>query len=146
MYVCVYVCVCPFFSLSLSVSLSVARGCPADGAARCPVPAEQLYDYAFYPWEAPLLATAGRDGIVRVWRVRPVLGGGPGDGDAGVGGDAAECYLAGHEGRVDVLRFHPTATDLLASASWCADLPRGSMRGWARIELACLVGRCVDGH
>ena len=71
---------------------------------------EQLLDFDFYPWEKTLLATAGRDGIVKVWRI-------PADGQLGMDLVAAEYYLAGHEKKVDLLKFHPTATDLLLTAS-----------------------------
>jgi len=56
------------------------------------------------------LATAGRDGIAKVWSL-------PKDGQLSADLTAAEYYLAGHEKRVDLLKFHPTATDLLLTAS-----------------------------
>ena len=79
---------------------------PCDDAAT----PEQLLDFDFYPWEKTVLATAGRDGIVKVWKI-------PVDGQLAMDLTAAEYYLAGHEKKVDLLKFHPTAADLLLTAS-----------------------------
>ena len=75
-----------------------------------PATTEQLLDFDFYPWEKTVVATAGRDGIVKVWKI-------PADGQLAMDLVAAEYYLAGHEKKVDLLKFHPTAADLLLSAS-----------------------------
>ena len=56
------------------------------------------------------MATAGRDGLVKVWSL-------PKDGQLSADLTVAEYYLAGHEKRVELLKFHSTATDLLLTAS-----------------------------
>ncbi|KCV71895.1 hypothetical protein H696_01304 [Fonticula alba] len=71
---------------------------------------QQLLDFDFYKFESNIVATATRDGLVKVFRF-------PEDGVLEGNATVADSYLAGHEKKVDHVRFHPSATDLLLSAS-----------------------------
>jgi WD40 repeat protein len=65
-------------------------------------------DLAFSPFHDALLATGAEDNAVKVWTIAA-------DGDGPITQPTA--VLAGHGRRVEALRFHPTAEQLLATAS-----------------------------
>jgi len=78
---------------------------------------DQVLDYDFNPFLPNLLATGGEDLVVKVSQIP----------DGGLTSHITDSVvtLEGHERKVNVLHFHPTANNILASAS--ADL---SLRIW----------------
>ncbi|KAI9028534.1 hypothetical protein DFJ74DRAFT_765474 [Hyaloraphidium curvatum] len=69
-----------------------------------------VYDFAADPFDPLRLAAGCDDGKVRVWNVDPAM---QADRDAA----SADSVLAGHASRVNVVRFHPRARDVLLTAS-----------------------------
>lgn len=70
----------------------------------------------------PVLASSGADDTIRVYREESELGPGVGSATSGGSGSAAStftqvvCVQHAHQGDVNVVRWHPTDTTLLASA------------------------------
>jgi len=75
----------------------------------CVAGAQQVVDFDFYPFDSGILATCGRDSIVKIW-VQP-------NWKLTADMEAAKCYLAGHEKKIDLLKFNPTVADLLLTCS-----------------------------
>nr|XP_055050873.1 coronin-7 [Misgurnus anguillicaudatus] len=73
-----------------------------------PCHADQVTDLDFSPFDDHLLATCSADETVKLWRVSD-----PGQDQPG----GAEVTLSPKEGRLEILLFHPVASDLLAVAS-----------------------------
>ncbi|KAL0205603.1 hypothetical protein P9112_000910 [Eukaryota sp. TZLM1-RC] len=67
-----------------------------------------VLDVAFSPFDENVLATAGDDGVVRVWNI-------PEDGFEGLTSEDAVTSFQ-HDKKVGVLAWHPVAKNILASA------------------------------
>ncbi|KAI8824092.1 uncharacterized protein EV422DRAFT_554245 [Fimicolochytrium jonesii] len=75
---------------------------------------KQIQDFEFSSVDPTILATCTRaDGLVRIWKIPTDVS------QQGVGReiDAADTYLAGHEKKVELLKFHPTVGNILATCS-----------------------------
>ncbi|XP_057200954.1 coronin-7 [Triplophysa rosa] len=73
-----------------------------------PCHADQVTDLDFSPFDDYLLATCSADETVKVWRVCDACQDQPG---------SAEVTLTPGDGRLEIVLFHPAASDLLAVAS-----------------------------
>ena len=67
----------------------------------------QINDMAWNPFHEWILATAGSDGLAKVWKLP----------EQGLTSDTSEAHttLQGHGKRVDTLAWHPTAVNILAT-------------------------------
>ncbi|KAJ3087887.1 Coronin-2B [Quaeritorhiza haematococci] len=96
----------------------------------CLVHNKQISDYEFSPLEPTILATTTRaDGLIRIWKIpehlaipshappRKSVTDSSGKGDDVKEIDAASIYLAGHEKKINAIKFHPTVGNILSSAS-----------------------------
>ncbi|KAI9199208.1 uncharacterized protein BJ171DRAFT_427815 [Polychytrium aggregatum] len=73
-----------------------------------------VQEYAFSPYEPSIIASSTKlDGLVRVWKLDSFE---PEAEYTPVAIDSAAMYLAGHEKRVDLIKFHPTAGNILATS------------------------------
>jgi hypothetical protein len=73
----------------------------------------------FSPFDDGVLATGGDDCVVRAWRL------GAGERPDEYTPSASSAAMSGHQSAVRLLRFHPTAANLLASGA-----PDGTVRLW----------------
>ena len=71
--------------------------------------AQQIVDFDFYPFAKGIIATCGRDPMVKIW-THPTW-------DLIADQDGADCYLAGHEKKIDIIKFNPAVADLLLTCS-----------------------------
>ncbi len=65
----------------------------------------------FSPFDENLLATGSEDCSVKVWQL-------PGDISGGTTISEPKAVLKGHTKRVDVVKFHPVADNVLASGTY----------------------------
>ncbi|KAJ3215308.1 Coronin-2B [Dinochytrium kinnereticum] len=82
---------------------------------------KQIADFAFSPLNDKVLASSTRsDALIRVWKIPDAI-----SAETPAECDAPDLFLAGHEKRVDVIRFHPTVGGIVLSASM-----DGSIKIW----------------
>ncbi|KAI8913087.1 hypothetical protein DFJ77DRAFT_511594 [Powellomyces hirtus] len=95
----------------------------------------QIQDFEFSPSDPLLLATSTRTaGLVRLWKIPTDVSPQP----VGRVIDAATGYLAAHERRVEVLKFHPTVGSVLASGAMDATVRLWNVEAMQdRITLDC---------
>ncbi|KAI8850399.1 hypothetical protein BC829DRAFT_389336 [Chytridium lagenaria] len=74
---------------------------------------KQIADFAFSPLNDRILASSCRsDALIRLWKIPTSL-----SLDTLDECDSPDLFLAGHEKKVDVLRFHPTVGGVIVSGS-----------------------------
>ncbi|KAJ1557010.1 Coronin-2B, partial [Nowakowskiella sp. JEL0078] len=76
-----------------------------------------IQDFEFSPLEPTILASSTRtDTLVRIWKIPEEI---PSQPSTNVHReiDAASIYLAGHEKKIELIKFHPTVGNILATAS-----------------------------
>ena len=80
----------------------------------------ELLDLAFDPFDPYVLATATDDGSIRIWRIP----------EGGLTEDVATPVrrMIGHQHRVNLIRYHPLAKDIIISAS--PELSEPTVRLW----------------
>lgn len=99
----------------------------------------KVQDLAWNPFHAWVLATAGSDGNIRLWKL-------PEHGLTGdINPDNAETTLSGHGKRVDTISWHPSAVNVLASGG-----PDSTVRVWdvtastEKVKVAGIIKDAVD--
>ena len=81
---------------------------------------KQIQTFSFSPFDTTILASSTRqDGLVRIWKLPTDVNPAPIVGAPAREVDAAAMYLAGHEKKVEVIEFHPTVGNILATCSAC---------------------------
>ncbi|XP_063231894.1 coronin-7 [Bacillus rossius redtenbacheri] len=101
-----------------------------DGVIPTLVHGANIVDFAWDPFDCSRLAVACDDGAIRLWTVP--------EGGLPAPTNTPDCLLAGHSEKIYFIKFHPLASDVLASGSY--DM---TVRVWdlgARSERLCLRG------
>lgn len=81
-----------------------------DGVIPSLVNGSNIMDFQWDPFDADRLAVAMDDGVVKLWRI-------PADGLKEPTNDA-EQELSAHVDKIYFIRFHPTANNILVTASY----------------------------
>ncbi|KAL2917780.1 hypothetical protein HK105_202653 [Polyrhizophydium stewartii] len=97
---------------------------------------KQIQDMTFAPSEPSIIATSTRsDTLIRIWSLPHEL---PRAQVPPTETDVASVFLAGHEKRVELLRFHPSCPGILASCASDATIRLWSVETFEdRISLTC---------
>ncbi|RKO93413.1 hypothetical protein BDK51DRAFT_19573 [Blyttiomyces helicus] len=100
---------------------------------------KQIQDFEHSPLEPTILASSTRvDGLVRLWKLPTDLTPTPLVHAPAREIDAAAFYLAAHEKRVDLIKFHPTVGNILTTASADSTIRLWEIEGMQdRICLTC---------
>jgi len=72
----------------------------------------QIVDFEFCPFSKNVVATSSRDALVKIW-AHPTW-------DLVHDMEIAEYYLAGHEKKVDIIKFNPAVSNLILTCSRCS--------------------------
>lgn len=135
-----------YFALSLAGGGGPVAVCSLDRPGRFEPGASQtlgghsggVLDFDWNPFDDSMLATASEDCTIKIWSIpedwEPIDANGNAKKGESMGPSDALAVLEGHRKKVTLVRYHPTASNVLASTS--ADL---TVRVWD-----CERGECVS--
>ena len=111
---------------SISVLPQVSFGKRVGETGKIHAHSAQIYDIQYSPHNDNLLATSGDDCTVKLWKT-----------PEGFTGDISEsaANLQGHKKRVGVIRFHPTAANVIASGSHDSEILIWDVDGGQQLKL-----------
>lgn len=90
---------------------SLAKKGRAGNAPKLAVHKAKVLDFDFHPFFDEMLATGGEDCVTKVTKF-------PEGGITGSNISKADVTLEGHQKKISIVKFHPTATNVLATASF----------------------------